>query len=119
MAEEIKFTIDNMLYEMCVNPLGLFSHDGKDSRDNFDAKTAFFTEYRPDGTMDRYNIESVKLPMNTPLDLIDKWTAISLISEYFGGSYDVADNAQLAYDRFATREVDGQKYVYGWYDRSK
>ena len=53
-----KFRVDNMFYQMCVNPLGVFSHDGMDSRDNFDASTAFFTEFRPDGTMNRYNIES-------------------------------------------------------------
>jgi len=25
----------------------------------------------------------------------------------------------LAYDTFATREVNGETYVYGWYNRSK
>jgi hypothetical protein len=122
-----KFRVDNMFYQMCVNPLGVFSHDGMDSRDNFDASTAFFTEFRPDGTMNRYNIESFgddkkivgsDLTMETELTFLDKWSALSKIYDYTQ-SNDVYQSTMLAYDTFATREVNGETYVYGWYNRSK
>lgn len=117
MTEDV-FTIDNMFYEMCINPLGVFSHDGSETRDNFDASSAFFSEYCPDGTVNRYNIESNKIPMETKIDRLDKWTALDLIYNYTQ-SNDIYQNAMLSYDRFATYEVDGKKRVVAWYNRSK
>lgn len=117
MVDEV-FRVDNMFYQMCVNPLGVFSHDGMESRDNFDASTAFYTEFRPDGSVNRHNLENCDLPMDTPLEFMDKWSALDLVYRYTN-SNDIYQNTMLAYDTFAKREVDGQTYVYGWYNRSR
>lgn len=103
------FTVDAMLYMMCINPV---------AGNEFDTVSAHFTEYAPDGTTKRFNIETVEMDPTTPLNLVTKDSALDLIYEYTK-SDDSVEHAMLSYDMFATRTVDGKVYLYGWYDRSK
>lgn len=109
MKKRPKFTVDAMMYMMCTNPL---------AGNEFDITSAYFSEYRPDGTVGRYNIETVELAADTELKLVTKESALDLIYEYTK-SDEYVENAMLSYDMFAQRIVDGRVYLYGWYDRSK
>lgn len=104
------FNVDAMLYQMCVNPV---------CGNDFDMLSAYYTEIMPDGTRMRYNFESVNMPMETELTLIDRDSAIDLLNKYTHENYDIIEDIMLSYDMFATRKVDGKDVLYCWYDRSK
>lgn len=105
----MKFTVDNMLYQMCVNSTWA---------EEYDSATSAYTEYCADGSIKRRTFETVDLPINTELTLVDKFTALDIINNMFDDQ-DVVISAMHDHDTFATREVDGNVHVLGWNNRSR
>jgi len=103
------FTVDNMLYQMCVNATWA---------EEYDAASSTYTEYCADGSIKCRTLETVDLPMDTILTLVDKYTALDIINKMFD-EQDVVISAMHNHDTFATRKVDGKVHVLGWNDRSK
>ena len=104
-----KFTVDNMLYQMCVSSTW---------RDEFDVGSATYTEYWPDGSVRMRTFETVDIPMDTVLSLIDKFSALDLIQKYCD-SDDVIISAMNNHDSFATRTDGDRIIVVGWNNRSR
>lgn len=104
-----KFTMDNMLYQCCVSSAW---------REEYDMSTSTYTEYFPDGTTKLKTFETVDIPMDTELTLMNKFAALELIQKYCDNDAILID-AMNNHDTFATREYDGKTIVLGWNDRSK
>lgn len=110
MEQQAKFTLDNMLYQMCVSSTW---------REEFDMKTAYYTEYWPNKEIHTRYFETVDIPMDTELTLIDKFTALELIQKYFDED-EVVISAMYNHNAFATRpDENGNLIVLGWNDRSR
>jgi hypothetical protein len=107
--DQPKFTVDNMLYQMCVSSAW---------REEFDMSTASYTEYHPDGSIRIRQFETVDIPMDTELTLMDKFSALELIQSYTDND-ELIMSAMHNHNSFATREGDAGKIVMGWNDRSK
>jgi len=107
--EEPKFTIDNMMYQMCISSTWA---------EEYDMTTSTFTEYCHDGTIHRKTFETNDIPMDTELHLLDKFSALELISKYFDDD-EILQSAMCDHDTFATRDIDGHTNVLGWNNRSK
>ena len=103
------FTVDNMLYQMCVSSAW---------REEFDTASATYTEYWPDGSVRLRSFETVDIPMDTELSLIDKFAALEIIQKYANND-DILISAMNNHDTFATRKGDAGNIVLGWNDRSK
>lgn len=104
-----KFTVDNMLYQMCVSSTW---------REEFDVESASYTEYWPDGSVRIRKFETVDIPMNTELSLMDKFTALDRIQQYCD-SDEVVISAMNNHDSFATRTDGDSIIVLGWNNRSR
>lgn len=109
MDQPIKFTVDNMLYQMCVSSTW---------REEFDMATATYTEYHPDGSIRIRKFETVDIPMDTELTLTDKFTALEIIQSYTDND-ELIMSAMTNHNAFATRDGENGKIVLGWNDRSK
>lgn len=105
----MQFTVDNMLYQMCVNATWA---------EEYDSATSEYTEYCADGTIKSRTFETVDLPMDTVLNLVDKFTALDIINNMFDDQ-EIVISAMHNHDTFATRNVGGKVHVIGWNDRSK
>lgn len=103
------FTLDNMLYQMCVSSAW---------REEYDMSSSSYTEYFPDGTIRLRTFETVDIPMDTALNLINKFDALAMIQKYSDND-ELVQSAMFNHDSFATREENGQTIVLGWNDRSK
>ena len=103
------FTVDNMLYQMCVNATWA---------EEYDSASSTYTEYCADGTIKTRTLETVDMPMDTELTLLDKFSALDIIDKMFDNQ-DVVISAMHMHDTFATRTVDGKTHVIGWNDRSR
>lgn len=103
------FTVDNMLYQMCVSSAW---------RDEFDVASATYTEYWPDGSVRLRSFETVDIPMDTELSLIDTYAALGIIQKYSDND-DLVVSAMHNHDTFATRKGETGDIVLGWNDRSK
>jgi hypothetical protein len=105
-----KFTLDNMLYQMCVSSTW---------REEFDMKSAYYTEYWPNQEIHTRYFETVDIPMDTELTLMEKFAALELIQKYFDED-EVVISAMNNHNMFATRkDNDGNIIVIGWNDRSR
>ena len=104
-----KFTLDNMLYQMCVSSTW---------REEFDMGSAAYTEYWPDGSVRVRQFETVDIPMDTELSLMDKFAALELVQKYCDND-DILVSAMNNLDSFATRKDGENTIVIGWNNRSR
>ena len=104
-----KFTVENMLYQMCVSSAW---------REEFDVKSATYTEYWPNGELRMRQFETVDIPMDTELTLMEKYAALELIQKYFDED-EVVISAMNNHNMFATRKDGDKVIVLGWNDRSR
>lgn len=109
MDSKQKFTVDNMLYQMCVSSAW---------REEFDMQTSTYTEYHPDGTFRIRTFETVDIPMDTELTLIDKFKALEMIQKYTDND-EILISAMHNHNAYATRDSDKGLVVIGWNDRSR
>lgn len=107
--QQPKFTVDNMLYQMCVSSAW---------REEFDVKSASYTEYWSNGEIRLRHFETVDIPMDTEITLMEKYAALELIQKYFAED-EVVISAMNNHNMFATRKDGDNVVVIGWNDRSK
>lgn len=103
------FTVDNMLYQMCVSSAW---------RDEFDVSSATYTEYWPNGEIRMRTFETVDVPMDTELTLVNKFDALEMIQNMFDND-EILISAMNNHNAFATRVSDGNTIIVGWNDRSR
>ena len=100
-------TLKEIMYQMIESTVA-----GED----FDRKSAYFAEYKPDGSVARYNMESVDMHPDTEMEKVGKYDALAMIQKYKDDA--ALEHAMYTYDSFATMDTDEGKVVYAWNNRN-